>query len=123
MRKDLDFTFRPHPLTGDLVIKTGSSAIKQSIKNIVLTNFGDRGYNVELGTNIDYSLFENITLTTGQQIRDNIINSIRNFEPQVEIIDVEVYDDGDNEIKIKIYYNELNNPSEQTLNIDLTRIR
>lgn len=123
MRRDIDLSFKKHPLTGDLAVKTGSSAIRQSIINIVRTNFFDRGFNVDMGTNLDASMFENIGLTTARQIHDNIENAIRNFEPQVEIVDIEVKTSGDNEVSVKIYYTELNSPTTQTLIIDLTRIR
>ncbi|AND75133.1 hypothetical protein pf16_210 [Pseudomonas phage pf16] len=123
MRRDIDMSFARHPLTGDLAVKTGSSAIRQSLINIVRTNYYDRGFNVEVGTNLDYSMFENITVITAKQIHDNISNSIRNFEPQVELIDVEVKDSGGNEVYVKIYYTELNNPNVQNLVIDLSRIR
>lgn len=124
MRKDIDFNFTRHPLTGDLVTKSGSSAIRQSIINIVRTNFGDRGFNVELMTNVDFSLFEPMTLATGNVLRTNIENSIRNFEPDVEIIDVEVRDSpNDNLIYIRIYYNEINNPEDMSVDIAIRRVR
>jgi phage baseplate assembly protein W len=123
MRRDIDLSFKKHPLTGDLATKTGSSAIRQSLINIVRTNFYDRGFNVEMGTNLDASMFENIGLTTARQIHDNIENAIRNFEPQVELIDIEVRDTGGNEVSVKIYYTELNNPTTQALIVDLSRIR
>lgn len=123
MRKDIDLSFKVHPLTGDLATKTGSSAIKQSLINLVRTNYYDRGMNVEVGTNIDASLFENITVLSAQTIRTSISNTIRNFEPNVELIDVEVIDSGANEIDVKIYYTELNNPVEQSVVISLSRVR
>lgn len=123
MRRDIDMSFKRHPLTGDLAVKTGSSAIRQSLINIVRTNYYDRGFNIELGTNLDGSMFENISVVTAKQIHDNISNSIKNFEPQVELIDVEVKDGGANEVFVKIYYTELNNPNTQNLVIDLGRIR
>ncbi len=123
MRRDIDMSFMRHPLTGDLATKTGSSAIRQSLINIVRTNYYDRGFNVEVGTNLDFSMFENINVITARQIHDNISNSIRNFEPQVELIDVEVKDGGGNEIYVSLYYTELNNPSVQNLVIGLNRIR
>lgn len=123
MRRDIDLSFKMHPLTGDLATKTGSSAIRQSLINIVRTNFYDRGFNVEMGTNLDASMFDNIGLTTARQIHDNIQNAIRNFEPQVELIDVEVRDSGGNDVAVRIYYTELNNPTTQTLVVDLSRIR
>jgi hypothetical protein len=121
--KDIDFSFRPHPLTGDVAVKTGSAAIAQSLKNIIRTNYYDRGFNVELGTNIDGSLFENITALTQQRLKDNIINSVSNFEPRVSLIDVKVDQSGDNGLSITLYYNELNNPSDKTLTIDLSVVR
>ena len=39
---DLDMNFTPHPITGDLTIKKDTDAIKQSIKNIMLTNYYER---------------------------------------------------------------------------------
>lgn len=123
MRRDIDLSFKKHPLTGDLAVKTGSSAIRQSLINIVRTNYYDRGFNVDMGTNLDASMFDNIGLTTARQIHDNISNAIRNFEPQVELIDIEVRDTGGNEVAVKIYYTELNNPTTQTLIVDLSRIR
>ncbi|MNE23553.1 Lysozyme [compost metagenome] len=88
------------------------------------TNYYDRGFNVELGTNLDASMFENITLTTGRQIHDNIKNSIRNFEPQVEVVDIEVLaDNNSNEISVTIYYTELNKSNTESLAISLSRVR
>lgn len=124
MRRDIDLSFKKHPLTGDLASKTGSAAIRQSIINIVRTNYYDRGFNVDLGTNLDSSMFENITVITTRQIHDNISNSIRNFEPQVQLVDVEVIaeDNGDT-VNVRIYYTELNKTSVETLAIDLSRVR
>jgi phage baseplate assembly protein W len=111
-------------LTGDLASKTGSAAIRQSIINIVRTNYYDRGFNAELGTNLDASMFENITVLTNRQIHDNISNAIRNFEPQVEVIDVEVIArDGSNEVDVRIYYSELNKATTESLTISLNRVR
>lgn len=124
MRRDIDLSFKKHPLTGDLASKTGSAAIRQSIINIVRTNYYDRGFNVDLGTNLDSSMFENITVITTRQIHDNISNSIRNFEPQVQLVDVEVIaEDGGNVVNVRIYYTELNKTSVETLSIDLSRVR
>lgn len=123
MRRDIDFSFKRHPLTGDLATKTGSSALKQSIRNIVLTNFYERGFNVELASNLNASLFENVGTLMLQQIRDNITNALNNFEPDCELLDVEVIDNDDNSITVTIYYNEFNNPDTQSISIELARLR
>lgn len=124
MAYDINFNFKPHPLTGDLVtINDRSAAIKQSLKNIVTSNYYDRGFNVELGTNTTAALFENVDNLTAVQLKQNIENSISNFEPRVSLSDVEVYESESNEISINIVYQELNSPDIQNLVIDLVRIR
>lgn len=123
-RKDIDFNFVPHPLTGDLSTKKDSTAIKQSIRNIVLTSFYERGFNVEFGTNIRSSLFENITLLEAQTIRDLIVEGIRNFEPQVEAFEVNVgFGDTDHDILVTVLYTENNNPDEQSVQVRLEQLR
>lgn len=119
MRKDIDLSFNVHPLTGDLATKSGPSAVEQSLRNIVLTNFYERGYNVEFGSNLTSNLFENnIDGVTAQGIRQNIINAIENFEPQVELIEVTVVssDDG-HTIDVSIYYSIINDLQERQLTI------
>ena len=36
--KDLDIFFTPHPVTGDITVKTDTDAIRRSVRNIFLTN-------------------------------------------------------------------------------------
>lgn len=125
MRKDIDLGFKKHPLTGDLVLKTGPAAIRQSLINIVRTNFYDRGFNVEVGTNTDFHLFENASMVTTNHLKLNITNSIKNFEPDVELVDVKVFDNkiDENTIVVKIYYVPLNSATTEELSISLERIR
>lgn len=123
MRTDIDLSFKKHPLTGDLSIKSGSSAIRQSMINIVRTNFYDRGMNVNFGTNIEGALFENITLLSATMIKTNIGDAIKNFEPDVDLLEVQVVDNGNNDIDVKIYYTELNNPNVLNVTVILNRIR
>jgi phage baseplate assembly protein W len=121
MRKDIDLNFSRHPLTGDLASKSGSNAIKQSVRNIVLTNFYERGFNVEFGTNTRKSLFELIDPLTAQTLKQNIEKAINNTEPDVELIDVTVISQkSDNILNITIIYNIKNNIDTQTVNIELS---
>ena len=41
---DIDFRFKPHPVTGDVTIKYDSDAITRAVRNIVLTNFYERPF-------------------------------------------------------------------------------
>jgi phage baseplate assembly protein W len=121
-RKDIDLSFTTHPLTGDLATKTGIAAINQSLRNIILTNFYERGYFVEYGTNVKSSFFENnIGDVLLQGIRQNIIRAIENYEPQIEIIEVSVVtpDSDPTSININIYYSIINTTEEQQLSINI----
>lgn len=119
MRKDIDLTFNAHPLTGDLATKKGASAVDQALKNIVLTNFYERGFNTEFGSDVTTNLFENnINGVTAQGIRQNIINAIENHEPQVELIEITVVDAEDGHtLDVKIAYNITNELQERELTI------
>lgn len=122
MRKDIDFNLTVHPLTGDLSVKMGENAVKQSLRNIVLSVLYSRGYNVEFGTNVQESLFEpNVQGITAQGIKAQIVNAIQRFEPGVELL--EVYVDGSvdegSTIDIKIYYNIVNENIDRQLSISV----
>jgi len=122
-RVDIDFNFRPHPLTGDITLKKGSSAIVQSLKNIVLTSFYERGFNVVFGTNVRSSLFELYSPLDLLTMKQFIIEAINIHEPDVEIYDVVVQSaiEDENSIEIIIQYTEYNSPDIRDVQIKLER--
>lgn len=123
MRKDIDLNFVPHPLTGDLAMKTGRGAIDQSVKNLVLTNFYERGFNIEVGSNLPDSLFDNFTSLDQQTIKSNIIRVLKNFEPNVEVTEVISTLEQNNELKVEIYYTYSNDPEVRSTVIPIRRLK
>lgn len=123
MRKDIDFNFIPHPLTGDLTIKKDVGAIDQSIKNLVFTNYYERGFNIDIGGNVMSALFENITPLLKQDLKDSIKQVLTNFEPAVELIDVEVSDTEPNTLVVNIFYYINNDIDVQRTQVILERPR
>lgn len=87
---DLDFKFKLNPNTKDFVVKKGVEAVKQSVVNILLTSPGERPFNPYFGGNLYQYLFENYDDVTAAAIESTIINTLRNFEPRVRVIDVQV---------------------------------
>ncbi len=124
-RVDIDFNFRPHPLTGDIPLKRGSQAILQSLKNIILTSYYERGFNVAFGTNVRSSMFELYSPLDLLTMKDFISEAIKNFEPDVEVMDIVVTNatEDSHSIDITIMYTEYNNPQVQTANLKLSRLR
>jgi phage baseplate assembly protein W len=85
---DMDLSFRPHPMTGDLMAKYDENAIKTSIKNLIMTNHFERPFHSEIGSGVAGMLFELATPATAVLLRESIRNVINNFEPRVIVDDV-----------------------------------
>ena len=93
--KDVSMSFKFNPLSGDLITLSNENAIARSVRNIVLTTPGEKIFDPDFGSNIGEILFENIDEITAVSIQEEIENSLSNYEPRVEIIDVNVKPDYD----------------------------
>jgi hypothetical protein len=94
--KDISMSFQSNPLTNDLIALKNENAIARSIRNIVFTLPGEKFFNENFGSRISRSLFENLDSASSIVIKDEIENSIRNYEPRVSLVDVQVNPDFDN---------------------------
>ena len=88
--KDLSMSFQINPLNSDLIAIKNETAIARSVRNLVFTLPGERFFNENLGSRVSRSLFENIDDISASIIRDEIENTINNYEPRVQLIDVTV---------------------------------
>ena len=86
--RDINITFKKHPVTDDLVVSKDASAIKQAIVNLLLTNKGERLMNPKYGSDIRSYLFEPLDYGTAAQIKANIRSTIDRFEPRISISDL-----------------------------------
>ena len=86
--KDLNITFKKHPVTNDVVVSRDASAIKQAIVSLLLTNKGERLMNPKYGSDIRSYLFEPLDYGTAAQIKANIRSTIDRFEPRISISDI-----------------------------------
>ena len=103
--KDISLSFSPHPVTKDLPVLSNERAITRSVRNLVETIPTERFFNSVLGTDIRDSLFENFERSTVMIIEDQIRETIRNYEPRVGEIGVEVVADPDqNELEVKVLF-------------------
>ena len=103
--KDISMTFQSNPLTSDLIALKNENAIARSIRNIVFTVPGEKFFNENFGSRVSKSLFENIDEISASIIQDEIENSILNYEPRVELIEVKTNPNYDNnEFNVTIIY-------------------
>lgn len=89
--KDINLSFEPHPVTKDLTILKNQNAIVRSVRNLVETIPTERFFQPLLGSDVRESLFEFVDYGTADIIQDQILTTIRNFEPRVENTRVRVF--------------------------------
>lgn len=122
--RDLGLTFIPHPVTSDVVSKTDAAAVKQSIRNLVLTMNYERPFHSEKGCQVYRLLFENVTQSLLQIARQSVINVINIYEPRANLVDVVVENNlTRNSIDISIYFTLLNIDTIETVNVYIDRLR
>ena len=86
--KDISLSFEPHPITKDLQVLTNEAAIRRALRNIVMTIPTEKFFLSLFGTDIRGSLFEFVDYGTASVIESEIDNSIKNFEPRVENVQI-----------------------------------
>ena len=88
--KDISLSFKPHPITRDVIPLKNERAIARSVKNLILTHLQERPFNPNLGSRLGKSLFELMDTTSASAISEEITETIDNFEPRVSLRSVEV---------------------------------
>ena len=122
--KDIPLSFNAHPVTGLIKALTNREAVKQSVKNIVLTNHYERPYNPFLGGDVLSRLFEPMTSITEYEVTTNIKQALENFEPRADVLEVVVDAKEDlNALEVSITFTIVNEIDPVTVNVLLERVR
>jgi len=121
---DLDLNFTIHPVKKDINRNLGERAVINSVKNLILTNHYEKPFQPNIGSNIRRLLFENLDNLTGTTIESEIRQTILNFEPRVNLIDVTIRESRDsNEVFVSIEFKIVNTESPLSIDFFLERIR
>jgi phage baseplate assembly protein W len=116
--------FNAHPNTGKLITKTDAEAARRSLRNLILTNRGERFYKPNLGSNINSLLFEQPNDVITEQISSLIKECIERYEKRVFLQAVNVsYEESDSSYNVDVYFSVINNTNTYNLNIKLDRLR
>jgi len=103
--KDISMSFQVNPLNNDMISIKNETAIARSVRNLILTLPGERFFNENLGSRVSQTLFENMDEISASVIKDEITNTINNYEPRVDLISVNVSPNYDNnEFNVTINY-------------------
>jgi phage baseplate assembly protein W len=121
---DLDLTFNRTPVKNDIAISYDDQAVIRSVRNLLLTNFYERPFQPNIGSNVNKLLFEPVNSLTSSNLKEDIQNVIKNYEPRVSIDEIIVNPNEDeNAYNITLQFYIGNNTSPTTVNLVLERSR
>lgn len=121
--RDLSLNMKAHPGTGDISSVRDEAAVAQSIRGLVMTNRYGRFFNLRIGGNLDALLFENWSESVKSEIQNRIRDTIENYEPRADVLNVEATDNtANNAVDITIVYRTKTSNQDAKLNIALKRI-
>lgn len=122
--KDVDFNFIAHPRTGDINIRYDEEAVKQSIRNLILTRNYERPFRSNIGSQINNLLFEPMSPMTSLVMKRVIEDCINNFEPRAILLQTDVLLDADkNTVVVSITFKIRNTEEPVSVTIILERTR
>ena len=110
--KDINLSFKRHPVTNDVLTVSNEDAIKRSVKNIIFTILGEKPFEPEFGSVINQSLFDLSTNLNEIRISDEIQQSLLNYEPRIDnvVVTASIYPDS-NELNCTVQYDIVGIPA------------
>lgn len=121
---DFSIDFDLNPITGDLELFTNADAVKQSIINLVMTQLGERFYELDVGSTVPQSFFNPIDDITQLSISESILDCIKKHERRISNINVLIRPDIVNNVYYAdIFFTIINIPDTQSFSLPLFRVR
>ena len=122
--QDIDLDFTAHPVTGDVVKVKDSVSVKRGIKNILLTEEGERLMQPELGSGVRNMLFEPMTDINAQRLEDEVRSAIEAWERRAEVLEIVVIPEEEhNRYRVAVTFRIINELEEQEQELFLQRER
>nr|BAR36998.1 hypothetical protein [uncultured Mediterranean phage uvMED] len=119
--RDFGIGMKSNPNTEDFSVVKNENAIKQSMKNLLLTQFGERPFQPNTGSRVRSMLFENFDIFMIEGLNDEIRNTLKRLEPRVIVNDVRCNVDNDNELQVEIDYTIIGEQLVQTIDFLLEK--
>jgi phage baseplate assembly protein W len=120
---DIDLAFIEKP-SGDLYKKTQAAAVKQAVKNLLMTGEAEKPFNPSFGGNLGTALFELDTEYDARDLSDRIYNTIELHEPRAKVLNIDIKTISDrNQLSASITFEVVNIGETVTIDINLTRLR
>lgn len=121
---DIDVSFMSHPVTKDILKKTGAAAVVQSVVNLILTSHYEKPFHPEVGSNIRKLLFEPTDTVTASLISEEIKIVVGNFEPRATILSVNAQETPDGYgYNVTVEFSIVTLPDPVSITVFLDRVR
>lgn len=118
---DLSFTAKP---SGDIYKKTDAAAVKQAVKNILMTNRGEKPFLPKYGGNLNDFLFNLSTDFSEFDIEEAVTLAVHNYEPRARVLEVNsTLKPDNNSVDVQVVFQIISTSEIATTNISLTRLR
>ena len=131
--KDIDLTFSAKfigldsdgtNLRADIFKKTNAGAVKQAIRNLLLTNFTERPFMHRFGGNLSDMLFRLSTEVVDANLESDIARAIQTYEPRAQVLGINSVVSPDNhEVRITVRFLVIATLQQDTVELNLTRLR
>ena len=120
--KDIGVSFAKNANTKDVASVINDNAIKQAIRNLIMTTPGEKLFQPALGSRITELLFEPLDSFTSDAVQSEIINTIQNHEPRVQLRNVSVLPNfSQNSFECRVSYKIIGLPTVETIEFVLKR--
>ena len=120
---DIDLTFT-NKSNGEIFKKTDAASVKQAVRNLLMTNKGEKPFNPHYGGNLNDYLFSLSEDIDNIEIENAIMLAIDAQEPRAAVRGVQVLLKGDyNSIHVLVQFQVVNTLEMAELNLELTRLR
>ena len=121
---DIDLTLNANIISesdkGDIYKKLDAASVKQSLKNLILTNRFEKPYRPAFGANLGSKLFELIDETSGNEVIDSIKKSIERYEPRAKILNIKVFaNPNSNSLSVTLEFRIINTSVSESFNVNL----
>jgi len=120
---DIDALMAMRP-SGDIYKKVDAAAVRQAVKNLLLTNKGEKPFAYHYGGNLRALFFDQADFFTEKRIEEQVIFTIKNHEPRAKLVSVKAKSMPEyNDVSVKIVFQVVNTPEVVTLETSLARLR
>ena len=122
--RDLNLDFQQNSATKDIQKMVDIESVKRSVRNLINLNHYEKPFHPEIGSNLRAMLFENITPQMTHAISKQIDLLLKNFEPRVRLVQVNVQPFIErNGYRASISFYVINTPERVEIETFLERLR